>query len=139
MKNRIILTIVAALTVGSFAFADIQSSPGSHWNWSRKLTRSVANLAYGFSEYPVTWQRMERAEGVNMAASAFVVEGTKRSVVRFGYGLYEFVTFPLPTHKGTYRPPYRKSDRFDTWNGYEEFTPQVGFTSQARYSRTQSW
>jgi putative exosortase-associated protein (TIGR04073 family) len=140
MKNRIILLLVGAFCVGSLAFGDIQSSPGSHWNWSRKLSRAVANLAYGVpAEYLVHWQRMERAEGVNMAASAMVVEGTSRSVVRLGYGLFELVTFPFPCYKGTYRPPYHKNDRFDPWGGYEEFPPQVGFTSQARYGRTQSW
>ncbi len=139
MKNRITLLLVGAFTVASMAFGDIQSSPGSHWNWSRKLSRAVANLAYGYSEYIVTWERSERSEGDNMAASAFVVEGTKRSVVRLGYGLYEFITFPLPTHSGGYRPAYTKKERFDPWNGYEEFPPQVGFTSQARYGRVQSW
>jgi putative exosortase-associated protein (TIGR04073 family) len=139
MKNRILLLLVGAFTIGSFAFGDIQSSPGSHWNWSRKLSRSLANIAYGSSEYFVHWQKAERANGVNAAASMLVVEGTTRTVVRLGYGLFEFVTFPFPAYKGTYRPPYHVHDRFDPWFGYEEFPPQVGFTSQARYSRTQSW
>lgn len=139
MKNRIILLLVGALTVGSLAFADIQSSPGSKWNWSRKLSRSLANLAYGWAEYPIHYQKVEKTDGANAAFSAGAVEGTTRTAVRLGYGLYEFVTFPFPTYKGGYRPPYYKKERFDTWFGYEEFPPQVGFTSQARYSRTQSW
>jgi putative exosortase-associated protein (TIGR04073 family) len=138
MKNRITLLLIGAFTIGSLAFGDIQSSPGSHWNWSRKLSRGLANMVYGWSEYPVHWQRSERIGGVNMAASHFVVEGTTRSLVRLGYGLYEFTTFPVASYKGGYRPALQ-SDRFDTWFGYEEFPPQVGFTSQARYSRTQSW
>lgn len=139
MKNRITLLLVGALTLGSLAFGDIQSSPGSHWNWSRKLSRGLANLAYGWAEYPITWQKVERSEGVNAAGASAVVEGTSRSLVRVGYGLYEFVTFPFPTYKASYRPPYKKKERFDTWFGYDEFPPQVGFTSQARYGRTQSW
>lgn len=139
MKNRITLLLVGALTLGSMAFGDIQSSPGSHWNWSRKLSRGLANLAYGWAEYPITWQKVERADGVNAAGASAVVEGTTRGLVRVGYGLYEFATFPFPTYKGSYRPPYKKKDRFDTWFGYEEFPPQVGFTSQARYGRIQSW
>ncbi|MFZ4765949.1 MAG: exosortase system-associated protein, TIGR04073 family [Roseimicrobium sp.] len=139
MKNRITLLLVGALTHGTVAFGDIQSSPGSHWNWSRKLSRALGNLAYGWAEYPIHWQKVERSEGVNAAGTSAVVEGTTRSVVRIGYGLYEFVTFPFPSYKGGYRPPYFKKERFDPWFGYEEFPPQVGFTSQARYSRTQSW
>ena len=139
MKNRIILLLAGAFTVGSLAFGDIQSSPGSHWNWSRKLSRGLANLAYGSTEYPIHWQKVERSDGVNAAATSMVVEGTTRTVVRIGYGLYELVTFPFPTYRGGYRPPYYKKERFDPWFGYEEFPPQVGFTSQARYARTQSW
>lgn len=138
MKNRITLMLVGALTLGSFAYADIQSPPGAKWNWSRKLSRSLANLAYGVTEYPTTWSKVERQDGVNAAGASMVVEGTTRTVVRVGYGLYELVTFPFPSYKGGYKPPYYKNERFDTWYGYEEFPPQLGFTSQARYSRVQS-
>lgn len=139
MKNRIILLLAGAILVGTYAYADIQSSPGSKWDWSRKLSRSLANLAYGWAEYPIQWQKVDKEDGNNAAASSAVVQGTHRTVVRLGYGLYEFATFPLPTYKGGYRPPYHVKERFDTWYGYQEFPPQVGFTSQANYSRTQNW
>lgn len=139
MKNRIILSLAGALLVSTFAFGDIQSSPGSKWDWSRKLSRSLANLAYGWSEYPIQWQKVDKEDGTNAAASSLVVQGTHRTVVRLGYGLFEFATFPFPAYKGGYRPPYYVKDRFDPWYGYEEFPPQVGFTSQAGYSRVQNW
>ena len=139
MKKRITLLLAGALTLGSLAFGDIQSSPGSHWDWSRKLSRALGNIAYGWAEYPIQWQKVERSGGVNEAATSMLVQGTHRTIVRMGYGLYEFVTYPYPSYKGGYRPPYRKKERFDPWFGYEEFPPQVGFTSQARYSRTQNW
>jgi putative exosortase-associated protein (TIGR04073 family) len=139
MKKRITLLLAGALTLGSLAFGDIQSSPGSHWDWSRKLSRALGNIAYGWAEYPIQWQKVERSGGVNEAGTSMLVQGTHRTIVRMGYGLYEFVTFPYPSYKGGYRPPYRTKERFDPWFGYEEFPPQVGFTSQARYSRTQHW
>lgn len=139
MKNKVLLTLIGVLTLGSFVYADIQAPPKAQWNWSRKLSRSIANLAYGWAEIPIQWQKVERVDGANAAASSMVVEGTARTVVRLGYGLYEFVTFPAPVHKGGYRPPYYKNERFDTWYGYQEFPPQVGFMSQTRYGRTQSW
>ena len=139
MKNRIILLLVATLTLGSLAIADIQAPPKFQWNWSRKLSRSLANLAYGSTEYPITWQKNLKSDGANAAATALVVDGTARTVVRLGYGLYELVTFPVPTYKGGYRPPYYKNERFNTWTGYQEFPPQVGFTSQSTYSRDQNW
>jgi putative exosortase-associated protein (TIGR04073 family) len=139
MKNKIILSLIGVLTLGSFAYADIQAPPKAQWNWSRKLSRSVANLAYGVSEVPVHWQKVERIDGANAAASSMVVEGTVRTAVRLGYGVFELVTFPAPVYKGGYRPPYYSNDRFDTWHGYQEFPPQVGFMSQTRYSRGLSW
>jgi putative exosortase-associated protein (TIGR04073 family) len=139
MKNRIILLLAGALLVSTPAFADIQASPGSKWDWSRKLSRSLANIAYGWAEYPIQWQKVDKEDGNNAAFTSGIVQGTHRTAVRLGYGIYEFATFPFPTYKGGYRPPYRVKERFNPWYGYQEFPPQVGFTSQAGYSRTQSW
>ena len=137
MKNRILLLLVGALTLGSLAIADIQAPPKAQWNWSRKLSRSLANLAYGYLEYPAVWQKNMRSDGSSAATTALVVDGTARTVVRVGYGLYELVTFPFPAYKGTYRPPYYKKERFDNWNGYQEFPPQLGMSAQMQYSRGQ--
>lgn len=139
MKNKIILSLVGVLALGGFAYADIQSPPLAQWNWSRKLSRSIANLAYGWSEYPNQWQKVHSSDGSSAAGASMVIEGSSRSIVRIGYGLYEFLTFPAPAYKGGYRPPYYKKDRFDIWHGYQEFPPQVGFMSQATYTRDQSW
>lgn len=139
MKKRITLLAFGAIILGSIAYGDIQSSPGAQWNWSRKLSRSLANLAYGSAEYPITWQKVNNSDGANAAFAQGAVDGTARTVIRVGYGLFEFVTFPFPAYKAGYRPPYQTHERFDTWHGYMEFPPQVGFTSQAGYTRTQSW
>ncbi len=141
MKNRILFMLVGALTVGGLAYGDIQSPPAGQWNWSRKLSRSLANLVYGVTEYPTTWKKVDDADGNNAAGAALVVDGTKRTVVRLGYGLYELVTFPFPTYKGGYRPPYgalHSHDKMDPWHGYQEFPPIVGFISQGHYNRAQS-
>ena len=139
MKSRILLMLAGALTMGSLALADIQSPPAARWTWSRKLARALSNVAYGTTEYPNRWSRMNRAEGGNAAAATFVTDGTVRSVVRLGYGLYELVTFPFPTYKGTYRPPYATKDSNDYWHGYSEWPPQVGFIGEAQYSRNQNY
>ena len=139
MKKRFAFTLIIGALLASFAMADIQSPPGHKWNWSRKLSRGLANLTYGASEFINVWGRTNRSDGNHAAASDMVVEGTKRTVVRLGYGVYEVVTFPFPTYKCTYRPPYYKKEKIDPWWGYQEFSPQVGFISQADYSRTQGW
>ena len=113
MKNRIILLLAGALLVSTPAFADIQASPASKWDWSRKLSRSLANIAYGWSEYPIQWQKVDQEDGNNASFSSAIVQGTHRSVVRLGYGLYEFATFPFPSYKGGYRPPYKVKERFN--------------------------
>ncbi|MDH4476585.1 MAG: exosortase system-associated protein, TIGR04073 family [Verrucomicrobiaceae bacterium] len=139
MKKRLSLTLLAGLVLGGLVMADIQSPPGHHFNWSRKLSRGLANLAYGASEIINVWDRSNRSDGAHAAASDMVVEGTKRTIVRLGYGVYEVVTFPFPTYKCTYRPPYYRKEQLDPWWGYSEFSPQVGFISQVDYSRTQGW
>ncbi len=139
MKNRTILILVTAVTLGGLAMADIQSPPGARWNWSRKLSRAVANIIYGVTEIPITAMKVDRTDGSSAAFTSMGVDGTKRTVVRFGYGLYELVTFPFPSYKGGYRPPYYKHDKFDPWRGYQEFPPQLGISTQANYCRGQSW
>ncbi len=139
MKKRIALTLLSVVTLASVAMADIQSPPGHHFNWSRKLSRGLGNIMYGWTEPFTVWQRTNRTDGAHAAASDFFVEGIKRTTVRMGYGLYEFATFPRPTWKLTYRPPYASKAQIDPWWGYTEFSPQMGFASETDYSRTQGW
>lgn len=139
MKNRIFLTLIAAVTLCSVAQADIQSPPGHHYNWSRKLSRGMGNLMYGISEPFQVWEKTLQSDGAIAASSDFVVEGLKRMVVRAGYGVYEVATFPVPSWKLTYRPPYYRKDKIDAWWGYSEFSPQPGALSEATYSRSQGW
>ena len=139
MKHRCILLLAAAFTIGSLALADIQSSPGARWGWSRKLSRALANIAYGVTEYPVTWVKSNQMDGGSAAWSTMAVDGTKRSVVRLGYGIFELVTFPFPVYKGTYRPPYYSHENMDPYYGYGEFPPQFGHSSQSTYCRGQDY
>ena len=45
----------------------------------------------------------------------------------------------MPTFKQTYRPAYYRHEKLDPWWGYTEFSPELGFQSEANYSRTQGW
>ena len=139
MKMRFALTLVALLSVGVSAFADIQSPPGAEWNWSRKLARGLSNLAYGPGEIFSYHSRSLQTEGNVGASMIGPVEGTRRALVRVGYGLFDVLTFPVPLYKGTYRPPYYIKQRIDPWYGYDEFSPQLGISAQASYSRLQVW
>jgi putative exosortase-associated protein (TIGR04073 family) len=136
---KYLLAITAAITIASVAMADIQSPPGHVWGWSRKLSRALGNLVYSPSEIVSRWNRGNASDGTIAAGPLSVVEGTKRCLVRVGYGIFELATFPVPAYKKTYRPPYYKKERIDPYYGYDEFPPQVGIISQAGYSRTQVW
>ncbi|MEM7383944.1 MAG: exosortase system-associated protein, TIGR04073 family, partial [Verrucomicrobiota bacterium] len=104
----------------------------------RKLGRAVSNILYGLTELPHTVIQMNKREGNNAAFGAGVVEGTWRSAVRIGYGVYELVSFPVPTYKGSYRAPYQNIE-YDPYRGYDEFAPELGFQSKYEYSRRQDY
>lgn len=139
MKKLIAFTLAATFAIGTMAFADIQSPPGHQFGWSRKLSRALANLAYGGTEFLAVWTKSNRSNGNIGASTDMIVEGSKRAAVRAGYGIYELVTFPVPSWKSTYRPPYAHKGHIDTWYGYDEFPPQVGIIGQTTYSRVQNW
>jgi putative exosortase-associated protein (TIGR04073 family) len=139
MKKRTTFSLLLAFLIAGVAYADIQSSIGMRWNWSRKLARAVANIAYSPAEILSTMSRANMDNGNIAAGSEGPIEGTKRGVVRLGYGIYELITFPVHAYKGTYRPPFYKKADIDPWFGYDEFPPQIGIQSQAAYSRHQTW
>ncbi|MBB5033554.1 exosortase system-associated protein, TIGR04073 family [Prosthecobacter vanneervenii] len=139
MKNRFLLIALSLFTVSSIAYGDIQSPPGHHYTWSRKLSRGVGNILFGWFEYPSVWRHTNQSEGNVAATSDMIVEGTKRTFVRAGYGIYEIATFMVPSWKKTYRPPYHHKENVEGWWGYTEFAPQIGFRSEIPYSSFQSW
>lgn len=139
MKNRLLLLAVASVVLSSTALGDIQSPPGHHYNWSRKLSRGVGNLLFGWLEYPAVWRKTNKSDGAVAAASDFLIEGTKRTLVRAVHGVYEVATFPVASHKLTYRPAYGYKEQLDNWWGYTQFAPELGFRSEMTYSRSQGW
>ncbi len=139
MKNRFVLLALAAFTLVSTASADIQSPPGHHYNWSRKLSRGVGNLIFSPGEYFARWRYTNKESGPQAAATDMLIEGTKRTIVRMFYGVYEVATFPFPSWKLTYRPPYYRKEYVDNWWGYTEFPQDLGTLTQSTHSRTQQW
>ncbi|MFM2168818.1 MAG: hypothetical protein RIS79_3189, partial [Verrucomicrobiota bacterium] len=49
------------------------------------------------------------------------------------------LTFPFPSWKLTYRPPYLPKEHVDNWWGYTEFPQDFGQLTQTTYSRRQGW
>ena len=139
MKNRFVLIALAAFSLVGSASADIQSPPGHHYNWSRKLSRGLGNMVFSPMEYATRWRYTNAESGPLAAISDAAIEGSKRSVVRLVTGAYEILTFPFPSWKLTYRPPFYRKEYVDNWWGYTEFSPDLGGGAHVDYSRSVSW
>ncbi len=137
MKKFLLLTATLIFASSSIGWADIQSPPGGKNNRVRKLSRGVANVVYGLTEFPQTLQLTVREEGPGAFADG-LINGTKRSVVRLGFGVYEFLTFPFPTYKKGYIAPGKKI-WWDLNHGYTELPPEIGMKSHFPYTRSQHW
>lgn len=130
-------TLLCALLAAAFcsaAYADIQAPPASDYGPTRKLGRGIGNIAFGITEIPFQLSLINDLEGNAAAWSYGLVRGTGRVLARLGFGIYEVALFPLPTHKGTYYPPYR-SDIPWINSGYSEFPPELGFETRYDYGR----
>ena len=140
MKKLIIFAFATCMLVTSSSFADIQSPPGGKQTRIHKLSRAVANIVYGINEIPSTWSRVNEDQGSIHAASYGIIKGSYRTLVRAGYGVYEFATFPFATYKGSFRSDFAgKSIWWDLNHGYSELAPELGFQSKFGQGRAQNW
>ncbi len=126
--------LLLTLSFTAVAFADIHEPPAADHGPTRKFSRGIANIAFGATEIPNTIGRLNVREGNNAAASYGVVKGVLRTVDRVKYGVYDVVTFPFPTYKGKYTPPY-KSDLVWKHSGYSEFPEELGTETKYTYGR----
>jgi putative exosortase-associated protein (TIGR04073 family) len=127
-------SLLAAAALAATALADIQQPPGSDYGPTRKLGRGLGNVLFGPSELLDSMAAVNYEDGNAAAWSYGLVRGIGRSFARLGYGIYDMVTFPFPTVKGSYRPPYR-SDIPWIKSGYQEFPPELGFETRYHYVR----
>ncbi len=131
-----ILPSIAVFSLLSVAvFADIQDPPMNDYGPTRKLGRGISNLAFGITEIYNSVDEINNREG-NAAGWAYGhVKGVGRFFARLGFGVYEVATFPFPTYRSSYRPPYKSNIPW-IHGGFEEFPPELGFESRYRYARS---
>lgn len=127
-----LLSILLILVFGGAAYADIQSPPMTNMGPTRKLGRGFSNLLYGSSEILYTMDKVNEQEGNSAAFGYGLVRGIGRTFFRFGVGLYEIITFPVPCYKGSYRQPYASNIPW-TNGGYQEFPPELGWETRYTY------
>ncbi len=137
MKKLLILLLTFG--VAGLSLADFQAPPAAKYGPLRKLSRALANIVYGVTEIPVQMVRSDQEGGSSEAFAYGAVYGTGKTLARFGYGIFELITFPVPMYKGGFRPPYPADRREATHpsTGFLEFPPEVGFISGVQHCRTQ--
>lgn len=127
-------TLLVLVAIASAAYADIQQPPSAEYGPTRKLGRGISNVAFGLSEIPDSIFAVNYSDGNSAAFGYGLVRGIGRSFARLGYGIYEIATFPAPTTRGTFQPPY---PNMVPWikSGYQEFPPELGFETRYNYTR----
>ena len=131
---KILLSLALGSLVTATALADIHDPPMNDQGPTRKLGRGIANIAFGVTEIPTVMSEMNEREGNSALWSYGAVRGIGRFFARLGYGIYEVTTFPFPTTRSSYRPPYKSNIPW-IHGGYEEFPPELGFHTRYRYVR----
>ncbi len=130
-----LLLVVLGLTMAGVVVADIHEPPAQRYDAKRKLARGLANITMGWTEIPYqTAINYHRDGSIAAVWSGGVVDGLYHTGGRLFLGIYEVATFPLPTTKGDFRPPY-PSETLYRYKGWEEFPPQFGTPSETIYCR----
>ena len=129
-----ILCSLLVVCFATLAYADIQDPPGADYGPTRKLGRAISNIFFSSTEIVYTMEDMNEVDGNAAMWSYGLVKGFWRTNFRFWSGWGELLTFPYPTYKGSYRPPY-KSDIPWINGGYSEFPPELGFETKYPYAR----
>lgn len=135
MKKFLLALIGVALAVP--AMADIQDPPLNDYGPTRKLGRGLSNLLYGATEFPHSIILINEREGNAAAFSYGIIKGVGRTVFRMSSGVYEIATFPFPSYRGSFRPPYRANIPW-IHGGYTEFPPELGWQTRKKYCEVES-
>lgn len=135
MKKLLLALVTVA--IASPAFADIQDPPMNDVGPTTKLGRGISNILFGIGELPDTMIKINQRQGNAAAFSTGIVKGTTRSIVRIGAGIYDFLTFPFPTTRGSFRQPMKSNIPW-IHSGYTEYVPEMGWESRKSYGSVPS-
>ncbi len=126
--------LVVVVTSVATSFADIHMPPSADQGPTRKLSRGLANIAFGVTEIPHQIAMTNDRDGNAAAATYGVVRGVSRTINRVRYGLQEVLLFPFPVNKGKYTKPYR-SETIWLSAGMPEFPPELGWETSYDWCR----
>jgi putative exosortase-associated protein (TIGR04073 family) len=131
---KTLLTLLTLIGLSGLALADIQDPPMNDFGPTRKLGRGLSNILFGATELTVVPNQINDREGNSAAWSYGPVRAVGRFFFRLGAGVYEVATFPFPTYRESYRPPYKLNPPW-IHGGFEEFPPELGFETKYHYIR----
>lgn len=132
MKTTSLLSLTLTVLAGT-AMADIQDPPMNDQGPLRKLSRGVSNVLFGGTEFFVSMDQINTRHGNSGEWSYGLLRGVDRTAKRITAGVYEIFTFPFPTTKLSYRPPYKSNIPW-IHSGFEEFPPELGWNTRRRYT-----
>jgi putative exosortase-associated protein (TIGR04073 family) len=134
---KTLLSLVALSLLGATAFADIQDPPANDQGPTRKLARGFANMLFAPAEFFDRTSQINFYEGNSTMATYGIFQGIGRFWLRIGAGIWETISFPFATNRGTYKAPYRSNIPW-IHGGLDEFPPEIGFETHYRYGREYS-
>lgn len=85
----------------------------------RKLGRGLVNILTGIVEIPKKVILTTRKRGAAQGLTSGFVEGAKEGLVRTASGLYEIMTFPIPS-PADYEPMVSPEFVFEEWETTEK-------------------
>jgi putative exosortase-associated protein (TIGR04073 family) len=133
MKSLLSLALLSLLA--ATAFADIQDPPVNDQGPTRKLSRGIANIFFSSTELLQQPMLMNEREGNPAAWTYGIVKGGGRVIARVGWGIYDVLTFPFPTNRGSYKQPFKSNIPW-IHGGMEEFPPELGWETRYHYVRS---
>jgi putative exosortase-associated protein (TIGR04073 family) len=92
VKKLSVIAIMAIMTTTGLNAA-VNEDYNSDYTTSRKLGRSISNIALGIVELPKAMVEEDKRNGSVAAYSTGVLKGVGRFVVREAVGVWELVTF----------------------------------------------
>lgn len=110
MKAKLVgILLLTAVCVAPAGFADTEDAPRGH-NAARKLGRGLGNVLFGVVEVPNQYTKAQAEHGGGAGWTYGVPKGIARWFGRELVGIFEVVTFPIPSYKPIMKPEWPNED-----------------------------
>ncbi len=115
MKKNILIQLFVVAAMILF-FSSTAHADGLGYDWDDKLGRGVLNMVSSPVELARTVNIQSRAKGPGYGWTMGIVEGLGRTLLRFGAGAIETVTFPFDFPKEDKSPLLSPDYPWQKWD-----------------------